>query len=55
MSDETMTHIERIRCALAMCEAGYKWDPPSQEEIEALLQAHDMLQHEVMDLREMTA
>jgi hypothetical protein len=41
--DEPMTHIERIHCALAMCDAGYNWEPPSQEEIEALLLAHDSL------------
>lgn len=45
MADESksLTPIERVRCALAMAEAGYK-TTVDLEEAEALLLAHDRQQ-----------
>lgn len=40
--DEPLTNIERVRLALAMADAGYKWEVES-EYVEALLKAYDDL------------
>lgn len=42
MSDEPLTHIERVRLALAMHDADYDWDV-SHEDVGTLLRSHDRL------------
>lgn len=59
MPDQPMTDIDRVRLALAMNDAGYKWEAPSYEEIASLLAEYDnahldslRLHGEKMDLYE---